>query len=155
MKPEVYFVTQANRKTKAAAPTATAIQTCVIIFPLVRAAKSGSMDVPCFPVSDAKYDQNLRETSICYRTCYQHEGDLSASHVPQTRITRRSCEEASSLNRQTSGGWVKVRNPDYWRHDAELEARRGSMGGGNKLVWSASEGHVALEAASEHLGGVR
>lgn len=36
-----YFETQANRNMKAAAPAAIAIQACVTIFPLVRAARSG------------------------------------------------------------------------------------------------------------------
>jgi hypothetical protein len=39
----------------------------------------------------------------------------------------------SSLYRPGERGWIKLKNPDYWRRDSEIEAMQRSRGRGNNL----------------------
>jgi hypothetical protein len=46
----------------------------------------------------------------------------------------------SSLYCPKDRGWVKVKNPDYWRRDAEREAMaRKHEDRGGRLVWKVSK----------------
>lgn len=60
----VYLDAQTNRSMKAAAAAAIAIQTCVTIDPLVRAATSGSIDVLRILFSDARQEQDRPEGDV-------------------------------------------------------------------------------------------
>ena len=57
----VYFETQANKNMKAAAPAAIAIQACVTIVPLVRAATSGSINSFCILFLDSPHEKDVRK----------------------------------------------------------------------------------------------
>ena len=54
----VYFEIQTNKNMKAAAPAAIAIQACVTIFPLVRAATSDSINSSCI-LADSPHEKDV------------------------------------------------------------------------------------------------
>jgi ATP-dependent DNA ligase len=46
----------------------------------------------------------------------------SSQHVCELGFEGVVAKNHSSLYRPNDRGWVKVKNPNYWRPDAELEA---------------------------------
>ena len=89
----VYLDAQTNKSMKAAAAAAIAIQTCVTIVPLVRAATSGSIDVLRILFSDAPQEQDRPE---------------GVTAAPATRSTREGPAPRAS---KASPGRARLRRP--------------------------------------------
>ena len=64
-----------------------------------------SLDGPAWTTSETFDDGRALYTAVCE---LGFEGVVAKNH--------------SSLYRPKDRGWVKVKNPDYWRRDAEIEA---------------------------------
>ena len=99
----VYFETQTNRHMKAAAPAAIAIQACVTIVPLVRAATSGSIGCLAFYFQVRRINKARAEavflpgvgTSMTERLLTTRQVAEFLSLSPEIVLRRTCCETAS------------------------------------------------------------
>ena len=80
---------------------------------------------PAVPRPPARFE-SLSLGGPARTTCEQFDHGQLLAAVCELGFEGVVAKNHSSLYRPNDRGWVKVKNPNYWRRDAEIEAMRHS-----------------------------